>query len=75
MNLQTSPVDRLDDTSMASRAATIKHLLTYADQLEIILRYQVEPTLRGVDRDLAARVYSLRQQIKLCGIVLGGGHA
>jgi len=55
------------------RIAVIQNLLRYADELEHILRYQAEPALRAIDRDLAARICSLRQEIKLCGIVLGGG--
>ncbi|MCY1370694.1 hypothetical protein D9M69_577950 [compost metagenome] len=55
------------------RAATVRNLLNYADELELVLRRQVEPTLRGIDRDLAARICGLRQQIKLCGVALGGG--
>jgi hypothetical protein len=55
------------------RATVVHDLLTYADELEHVLRCQVEPTLRGIDRDLAARICGLRQQIKLCGIALGGG--
>ncbi|MGQ7816812.1 hypothetical protein ACUTAH_14300 [Metapseudomonas furukawaii] len=54
------------------RAAAVRNLLAYADELEQALRYQAEPALRGIDRDLAARICGLRQQIKLCGIALGG---
>ncbi|KJJ97988.1 hypothetical protein UB43_21025 [Pseudomonas sp. 21] len=53
--------------------AVVQNLLRYADELEHILRYQAEPALRAIDRDLAARICSLRQEIKLCGVMLGGG--
>lgn len=56
----------------ASREQLFRDLIDLAVQLESILAHEVVPMMRSADHPLTGRVSSLRQEIKLRALLIGG---
>ncbi|MBL4611487.1 MAG: hypothetical protein JKY58_12425 [Pseudomonas sp.] len=63
---------QLSTTDKQREKEAMRALLTYAKELDEIISREVLPALREIGHPVSGRVHSLRQEIRLQAMVVGG---